>query len=107
VKVVDGEKIPETAYPEDPVKEGYTFIGWYSGAREWRPTDRVTSDLNLTAKFQENASGDNSQGGNTDNGGSKKKSGCGSVVGSIGVTALITLAGVALTLKKKQQHECR
>jgi uncharacterized repeat protein (TIGR02543 family) len=104
VKVADGEKIPETAYPEDPVKEGYTFIGWYSGAREWRPTDRVTSDLNLTAKFQENASGDNSQGGNTDNGGSKKKSGCGSIVGSIGVTALITLAGVALTLKKKQQH---
>jgi uncharacterized repeat protein (TIGR02543 family) len=107
VKVVDGERIPETAYPEDPVKEGYTFIGWYSGAREWRPTDRVTSDLNLTAKFQKNASGDNSQGGNTDNGGSKKKSGCGSVVGSIGVIALTTLAGVALTLKKKQQHECR
>ena len=104
VKVVDGERIPETAYPADPVKDGYTFIGWYSGAREWRPTDRVTSDLNLTAKFQENASGGDTQGGNTDKGGSKKKSGCGSVVGSIGVTALSTLAGVALTLKKKQQH---
>ena len=40
------------AEPEDPVKEGYTFAGWYVGDRKWDfVNDAVTGDLALTAKF--------------------------------------------------------
>lgn len=40
--------------PADPTKEGYTFIGWYSGESEWDFETPVTADLPLTAKWQIN-----------------------------------------------------
>ena len=42
------------AQPADPAKEGYTFIGWYSGESEWDFETPVTADLTLTAKWQIN-----------------------------------------------------
>ena len=42
------------ARPADPTKEGYTFIGWYSGESEWDFETPVTADLTLTAKWQTN-----------------------------------------------------
>ena len=40
--------------PADPTKEGYTFIGWYSGEEKWNFADAVATDLTLTAKWQLN-----------------------------------------------------
>ncbi|WP_071442331.1 InlB B-repeat-containing protein [Traorella massiliensis] len=40
--------------PADPKKEGYTFIGWYLGDEEYDFSTPVTSDLELTAKFEKN-----------------------------------------------------
>ncbi len=40
--------------PADPTKEGYTFIGWYSGESEWNFADAVTEALTLTAKWTAN-----------------------------------------------------
>ena len=42
------------AQPADPAKEGYTFIGWYSGESEWDFETPVTAVLTLTAKWQIN-----------------------------------------------------
>jgi len=45
-----GEKISKPT--TDPVKEGYTFVGWYNDETEWNfETDIVTQNLILTAKF--------------------------------------------------------
>ena len=42
------------AEPETPVKEGYTFEGWYVGDVKWDfVSDVITGDLSLTAKFVE------------------------------------------------------
>ena len=49
VKVKDGEKAVK---PADPVKEGYTFVGWYVGDAEYA-FDAVTADVTVTAKFEE------------------------------------------------------
>ena len=42
------------AQPDNPTKEGHTFIGWYSGESEWDFETPVTADLTLTAKWQLN-----------------------------------------------------
>ena len=42
------------ARPDNPTKEGYTFIGWYNGESEWNFADAVVTDLTLTAKWQVN-----------------------------------------------------
>lgn len=42
------------AQPDNPTKEGHTFIGWYSGESEWDFKTLVTADLTLTAKWQVN-----------------------------------------------------
>lgn len=43
-----------SAQPDNPTKEGHTFIGWYSGESEWDFETPVTADLTLTAKWQIN-----------------------------------------------------
>ena len=40
--------------PADPKKEGYTFVGWYLEDKEYDFSTPVTSDLELTAKFEKN-----------------------------------------------------
>ena len=40
--------------PDDPTKEGYTFLGWYIGDEEFNFEDLVKSDLTLVAKWEEN-----------------------------------------------------
>ena len=50
--IVKGEKATK---PDDPVREGHTFMGWYKEAEltnEWMfPTDLVTTDIVLYAKW--------------------------------------------------------
>ncbi len=43
--------------PTNPTKEGYTFLGWFVGENEYDFNTVVTSDLELTAKWQKNSSG--------------------------------------------------
>lgn len=40
--------------PVDPKKEGHTFVGWYDGDKAYDFNTPVTSDLELTAKFEKN-----------------------------------------------------
>ena len=40
--------------PADPVKEGYSFLGWYNGEIPYDFAEKVTSDLTLTAMWQKN-----------------------------------------------------
>ncbi|MCL2712973.1 MAG: InlB B-repeat-containing protein, partial [Methanomassiliicoccaceae archaeon] len=47
-EVEDGETADE---PENPIKDGYTFDGWYDGEDEWDFNDPVTKDLVLKAKW--------------------------------------------------------
>ena len=42
------------AQPDNPTKEGHTFIGWYNGESEWDFEAPVTTGLILTAKWQIN-----------------------------------------------------
>ena len=42
------------AQPDNPTKEGHTFIGWYNGESEWNFADAVATDLTLTAKWTAN-----------------------------------------------------
>ena len=49
--VKEGEKATK---PADPVKEGYTFVGWFVGDKEY-DFGAVTADVTVTAKFEENA----------------------------------------------------
>ena len=42
------------AQPDNPTKEGHTFIGWYNGESEWNFETPVTENLPLTAKWQLN-----------------------------------------------------
>ena len=39
--------------PTDPTKEGYTFVGWYLNNEEFDFNTKITSDLTLTAKWEE------------------------------------------------------
>ena len=39
--------------PTDPVKEGYDFIGWYVGEKEYDFNTSVTGDITLTAMWKE------------------------------------------------------
>ena len=39
--------------PKDPVVEGKEFIGWFDGETEYTGNETVTSDLTITAKFED------------------------------------------------------
>ena len=60
--------------PDNPTKEGYTFLGWYIDDEEFNFEDLVKSDLTLVAKWEENknsSSGSSSSGETTTNNNSK------------------------------------
>lgn len=98
VKVKDGEKIPTDAYPTDPVKDGYMFIGWYDGEREWRSSDRVSGNLDLVAKYKESEDVDSSSDSS-----SESKTGCFSALNGSCVASLALFAAV-LGLRKRKEN---
>ncbi len=49
VMVEDGQLL---ARPADPALEGYKFIGWYTGDKEYDFSQPVTSDLVIEARFE-------------------------------------------------------
>ena len=48
------EKGNKAAKPADPIREGYTFKGWYVDDKEFDFNDEITSDLTITAKWEKN-----------------------------------------------------
>ena len=49
--IYHGNKV---AQPEDPIREWYTFVGWYNGSTVYDFTTPVTSNLTLTAHWANN-----------------------------------------------------
>ena len=60
---IDGEKHKDVAYgtklstvlPEDPAKDGQTFLGWFVGEEQVTGDTLVKGDMNITSKFQMNS----------------------------------------------------
>ena len=51
LRLEKGEKI--TLPKEEPVKEGYTFVGWYYGSEKVDENTVVESAMRITPKFEE------------------------------------------------------
>ena len=49
VKVIEGEKVSK---PVSPVKDGYTFLGWYQEDALYEFNTIIKEDITLTAKFE-------------------------------------------------------
>lgn len=49
IQVKDGETISK---PEDPKKDGYRFIGWFVGDKEYDFSQPVTGNLTIEARFE-------------------------------------------------------
>lgn len=73
IKVQEGDKIEE---PEEPVKDGYIFDGWYYGSKKFDFSTPISTNMSLKAHWNkiptepENPSGGNPSGGNPSGGGS-------------------------------------
>ena len=52
-KTVEVENGQVVAKPAAPTKEGYTFLGWYSGNATYNFSSKVINDITLTAKWEE------------------------------------------------------
>ena len=52
LKIVKIEKDTCITKPVDPTKEGYTFLGWYNGDELFDFNQKVTSDIQLVAKWE-------------------------------------------------------
>lgn len=54
VEVMDSIKVKEDGTveePKTPVKEGYDFVGWYSGTEKFDFSTKITEDITLEAKW--------------------------------------------------------
>ena len=49
--------------PTDPTREGYTFLGWYLNGEEFDFNTKITSDITLTARWEEITNEGEGQGG--------------------------------------------
>ena len=87
---VENQIVEEECYivkPQDPVREGYTFLGWVDGnGNDFDFNKAVTSDVTVVAKWK-----------------SAKVGGCGSVLSGVGSVA-VALLGCAMLLKKKKEN---
>ena len=52
VEVEEGKAVAKPA--TDPVKDGYTFVAWQLDGKDFDFATKVTSDIELVAKFQKN-----------------------------------------------------
>ncbi len=50
VNVKEGETVER---PKDPVREGYTFLGWYLNNQKFDFSTKITEDLTLEAKYEQ------------------------------------------------------
>ena len=92
VKVKENEKV---AAPENPVKEGYDFVGWFKDGEEkaFDFNAAITADVTLTAKFEKIKKDDEKE----------EKSGCkSSVGGGIAGLAILSAAVGAIVFRKKK-----
>lgn len=56
VETIKVKKDSTIAKPEDPTKEGYTFISWMLDGEEFDFSTKITKNIKLTAKWEEDAS---------------------------------------------------
>lgn len=87
---VESQVVEEESYitkPEDPVKEGYLFLGWVDAeGNKFNFNEAVTSDVTVVANWK------------------AEKKGCGGIaVGGTGCAAVVLL-GCAMLLKKKKEN---
>lgn len=58
-KVLDSIEVKEDGTieePSAPVKEGYEFIGWYSGTEKFDFSTKITEDISLEARWEKTVS---------------------------------------------------
>jgi len=51
VTVESGKPVTIANWPEDPERGTDTFLGWFDGATEYKPSTAITKDVTLTAKW--------------------------------------------------------
>ena len=51
IEVEEGERIPK---PADPVRSGYTFIGWFTKEGEYDFKEELFSNITLKAEWEKN-----------------------------------------------------
>ena len=59
IKVLDSTKVKEDGTidePTAPVKEGYEFVGWYSGTEKFDFSTKITEDITLEARWEKTVS---------------------------------------------------
>ena len=56
VETIKVKKDSTITKPEDPTKEGYTFISWMLDGEEFNFSTKITKNIKLTAKWEEDAS---------------------------------------------------
>lgn len=96
--------------PADPVKDGYTFKGWYYNGVEYDFSGPVNSNMTLRAEWTKSEGGNNGgNAGNTNNGGESNVSGGLSCGSALIVSALVpsaiscALAGAIVAIVKKRK----
>lgn len=59
-EVLETQKVKANDYavePDEPLKEGYVFVGWYLDGEEFDFAEEITKNITLTAKWEEDIPG--------------------------------------------------